>query len=115
MKCKHCGKPLTKDEKGTLVDNTGGDVCGTYGTFGNEPHVAEPVKKYMASGGGQKGKMVPTRFIGTVTTEDGVFDAYESTINDLSAWVRLESRTPNKRAEFSYDPGGHWRRTFRIN
>lgn len=41
MNCKHCGKPLTKDDHGTLIDNTGGDVCGTYGTFGNEPHITD--------------------------------------------------------------------------
>ena len=37
--CVHCGQAVERDEHGTLVDATGGDVCGSWGTFTNEPHV----------------------------------------------------------------------------
>jgi hypothetical protein len=36
LTCCHCNKGLRRDEHGTLIDNTGGDVCGHDG--GNEPH-----------------------------------------------------------------------------
>ena len=41
MNCQHCNKPL-HSEGDTLIDNTGGDVCGSYGTYTNEPHVIDP-------------------------------------------------------------------------
>lgn len=34
--CKHCGQEVRADDHGTLIDPTGGDVCGWDG--GNEPH-----------------------------------------------------------------------------
>lgn len=37
--CQHCGKHIYADHLGTLIDvETGGDVCGSYGTYTNEPH-----------------------------------------------------------------------------
>ncbi len=39
MTCSHCGAQLYADNQGTLIDNSGGDVCGYNG--GNEPHEAE--------------------------------------------------------------------------
>lgn len=41
MNCIYCSQPLTADEHGVLVDSTGGDVCGSYGTYTNEPHVID--------------------------------------------------------------------------
>ena len=42
--CVHCGKVLHReihDGHTFLIDDaTGGDVCGSWGTFGNEPHVS---------------------------------------------------------------------------
>lgn len=35
--CIHCAKPLTADEHGVLIDQTGGDVCGWDGA--NAPHL----------------------------------------------------------------------------
>lgn len=39
QRCVYCNKPVAADDHGVLVDNTGGDVCGSYGTYTNEPHV----------------------------------------------------------------------------
>ena len=43
MNCIHCGKPLHYESPidTVLVDDTGGDVCGSWGTYGNEPHEVE--------------------------------------------------------------------------
>ena len=38
--CIHCGRIVGADPHGTLVDDTGGDVCGAYQTYTNEPHIA---------------------------------------------------------------------------
>ena len=39
MTCVHCGCQVHRDGHGTLLDNSGGDVCGWDG--GNEPHEPE--------------------------------------------------------------------------
>lgn len=41
VRCVHCNKPLHWESPidTVMVDDTGGDVCGSYGTYGNEPHV----------------------------------------------------------------------------
>jgi hypothetical protein len=36
MECVRCGSQVWRDGAGTLIDNSGGDVCGVLG--GNEPH-----------------------------------------------------------------------------
>lgn len=36
MRCKECHRPLERDDQGTLIDNTGGDVCAITGA--NDVH-----------------------------------------------------------------------------
>ena len=42
--CVYCRKVLNREVYNgisILVDSTGGDVCGSYDTYGNEPHVSD--------------------------------------------------------------------------
>jgi hypothetical protein len=62
MNCIHCNKPLVRDAEGTLIDDTGGDVCGTYGTYGNEPHVADDSnERYQLLGVNPDGSLAAVR------------------------------------------------------
>lgn len=39
MRCAYCGERLRPDENGTLIDETGGDVCTERGD--DAPHLLE--------------------------------------------------------------------------
>ena len=69
--------------------------------------------RYMASSGERRGKVVPTTYCGIFVDRAGVrWNAYSSTVLDLSAMVRLERQdAPGKRPRFVYDPGNGFRKT----
>jgi len=67
------------------------------------------VKKWFRGSLGSKA-LLPCRFVGYHKDRKGiVWRVYSPTVNQLSAWARLE--TDGRRGRFVYDPGYHWRST----
>lgn len=75
----------------------------------------ETVKAYMAAGCG-RGKYIPQRPIGSLRLDGYWFVVYESTVNDLSAMLRLAPMvgTPYSRCKYIYDAGYGFRKANKL-
>jgi len=83
-RCVHCGKAVHNEihDGHTFIidDETGGDVCGNWGTFTNEPHAVEATVTYT----------VKATFTSTVP---GYQDAWDEWVEWLTHPMHLEDGT----------------------